>query len=54
MEPDEELKKVWKEYTLYLNTICTINQIPLVFIGKSGEQIKAVISEQHYHEDSMS
>lgn len=39
-----------KNYTSYLNTICTMNTIPLAFFGKSGEQINAVISEQHYRE----
>lgn len=27
-----------------------MNTIPLAFFGKSGEQINAVISEQHYRE----
>lgn len=31
-----------------------MNQIPLAFVEKSEEQINAVISEQHYCEESMS
>lgn len=31
-----------------------MNPIPLAFVGKSGDQINAVISEQHYCEESMS
>lgn len=31
-----------------------MSSIPLVFAGKSGEQVNAVISEKHYCEESMS
>lgn len=48
--PTPKPENTKKEYTLYLNTICTMNPIPLAFVGKSGEQITAVISEQHYCE----